>query len=172
MPIVNRDTEEPVTALATGALPEPQLEQAPDTARSSARPFARTTSSVRTSATELRGINNEVDPNYSAWDEIKGTPYEEHWSAFAPSNNRRYTQSLKRQLDKEDQDKRTLAAGGWTSTLANLSATILDPTILIPVGGEVAKGVEGYRFCERQRGRRLLAALPRLRRKPDFSHSG
>jgi hypothetical protein len=64
------------------------------------------------------------------------------------SNNHRYTDALKLQIDQEDKNNRTLAAGGWTSTAANLAAGILDPTIFIPVGGEIAKGAEGYRILK------------------------
>jgi hypothetical protein len=89
------------------------------------------------------GIGNEVDPNYSAWNEIKGTPYEEHWSSFANSNNSRYTQFLKTQIDRENDDRRTLAAGGLGGTIAGMAAGIVDPTLLIPVGGEVALAGKG-----------------------------
>jgi hypothetical protein len=84
------------------------------------------------------GISNEVDPSYSPWNDIKGTAYEEHWDSFANSNNSRYTQFLKTQIDREAEDRRTLAAGGWGGTVTGMIAGIIDPTLLIPVGGEVA----------------------------------
>ena len=89
------------------------------------------------------GISNEVDAAYSPWDDIKGTPYEEHWSSFANSNNPRYTQFLKTQIDSENEDRRTLAAGGWGGTATGIIAGVIDPTLLIPVGGEVALAGKG-----------------------------
>jgi hypothetical protein len=147
MPIVNRSPES-VLALDTGSIPEPQLDVAPDTGSIFGAAFRQNNliGSGLTHFGNFGGISNDTAPNYSAWDEIKGTPYEDRWHAFASSNNPRYTEALKRQIDQEDRDRRTLDSGGWTSTLANLSAGILDPTILIPVGGEVAKGLEGYRL--------------------------
>jgi hypothetical protein len=38
---------------------------------------------------------NEVEPGYNPWDDIKGTPYEEHWKSFASSNNHRFSNMLK-----------------------------------------------------------------------------
>lgn len=147
MPIVNR-VSEPITALASGTIPDAVPDVAPDTGSIFGAAFRQNNliGSAVTNAWNMGNVGNDPDPHYSAWDEIKGTPYEEHWQAFASSNNRRHTEALKHQIDTEQSDRRTLAAGGWTSTLANLSAGILDPTILIPVGGEVAKGFQGYRL--------------------------
>ncbi len=89
------------------------------------------------------GIDNKVDSSYNPWEDIKGTPYEEHWSSFASSNNSRYTQFLKTQIDRETEDRRTLAAAGWGGTIAGMTAGIIDPTLLIPVGGEIALAGKG-----------------------------
>ena len=89
------------------------------------------------------GVTNEVDEKYSPWNDIKGTPYEEHWSSFVSSNNPRYTEFLKKQIDSETDDRRTLAAGGWGGTVAGMIAGTVDPTLLIPVGGEVALAGKG-----------------------------
>lgn len=147
MPIVNRQ-QQPVTALATGSLPEASPAFDPSTGSIFGAAFRQNNiiGSTVTNAWNLGGTANTLDPSYSAWDDIKGTSYEDHWNAFASSNNRQYTDALKHQIDQEDNDRRTLASGGWTSTLANLSVGIADPTILIPVGGEVMKGLEGYRL--------------------------
>lgn len=146
MGIVSRETG--VMGLATGALPDTTPEQEPDTGSIFGAAF-RQGNILGSSAEAFKnfaGTTNSFDPAYSAWDDIKGTPYEEHWQAFAPSNNRRYTEALKSQIDTEEKDRRTLSAGGWTSTFAQLGAGLTDPTILIPVGGEVAKGIQGYRI--------------------------
>jgi hypothetical protein len=148
MGIVSRETAAPVMGLATGALPDAIPQQEPDTGSIFGAAFRQ--GNILGSSIEafknFAGTTNDFDPAYSAWDDIKGTPYEQHWQAFAPSNNRRYTEALKSQIDTEERDRRTLSAGGWTSTFAQLGAGLTDPTILIPVGGEVAKGIEGYRI--------------------------
>jgi hypothetical protein len=148
MPIINRQPE-PLTLVPTGVLPEPAAPApAPSTGEVLTSAFERNNliGSAFTNDYNFAGIDNSLDPNYSAWNEIKGTPYESKWNIFASSNNHRYTDALKLQIDQEDKNNRTLAAGGWTSTAANLAAGILDPTIFIPVGGEIAKGAEGYRI--------------------------
>jgi hypothetical protein len=146
MPIVSR-VAEPITSLATGVLPDmTSLHDDSDTTVLGAA--FRQNNLVASGITSWHftgGINNEVDPNYSAWNEIKGTPYEQHWDAFAASNNSRYTKALMQQIDREEKDKRTLDSSGWAGTFANLGAVVVDPTILIPVGGELAKAGQAYR---------------------------
>lgn len=89
------------------------------------------------------GTPNEVDPSYNPWEDIKGTPYEEHWSSFAGSNNRRFTEVLKARIDREEENRRTVAAAGGWGTVASIAASVIDPTILIPIGGEVAAAGKG-----------------------------
>lgn len=147
MPIVSTDAPDPF-ALATGRLPNPAAAAAhdPDFLETAGAAFRQ--ANVIGSAAErfhnFGGVTNDPEPNYSAWDDIKGTPYEDHWQIFAGSNNRRYTDALKRQVDTELQDRRTLAASGWTGTGLEVAAGIIDPTILIPVGGEIIKGRTAY----------------------------
>src|SRR5438128_7123197 len=147
MPIVNRQTE-PLLSVPTGMLPEPVKPEEPSTGSIFGAAFEQNNlvGSFLTNMSNVGGVDNKVDPTYNAWDEIKGTPYEDQWHVFATSNNSRYTGALKTQIDQENRNNRTLAAGGWTSTFANLSAGVLDPTILIPVGGEIATGAQGYRL--------------------------
>lgn len=89
-------------------------------------------------SSETNGVNNTVEQGYNPWNDIVGTKYEDHWKSFTRSNNRQYTEALKRQIDREEDDRRTMAAAGTLGTVSAIAAGILDPTILIPVGGEVA----------------------------------
>lgn len=89
-------------------------------------------------SSETNGVNNAVEQGYNPWNDIVGTKYEDHWKSFTRSNNRRYTEALKRQIDREEDDRRTMAAAGTLGIVSAIAAGILDPTILIPVGGEVA----------------------------------
>lgn len=89
---------------------------------------------------DMAGTTNEVEPGYNPWKDIVGTPYEEHWNSFVESNNPRYTARLKATIDRQNDDRRTLAGAGWMGTAAQIMAGVIDPTILIPVGGEIAAG--------------------------------
>ncbi|MBO9380020.1 hypothetical protein GG804_24950 [Sphingomonas histidinilytica] len=92
---------------------------------------------------DMSGATNQVEPGYNAWNEIAGTKYEGYWDSFVESNNRGYTARIKQQIDREDDDRRTLAAAGWQGTVAAMMAGVLDPTILIPIGGEIIAGGKG-----------------------------
>ena len=149
MPIVSRETGfNKLLSIPTGQLPVEPVQPAPSTSEIFGAAFERNNllGSTGVYLSNLGGVKNTLDPSYSAWDDIKGTPYESRWQEFAQSNNKQFTDALKMQIDQEDQNDRTLAAGGWTSTFANLAAGVLDPTIFIPVGGEIAKGAEAYRL--------------------------
>lgn len=151
MPLVDDKTVLPALTLPIGAVPLPEDIQSEKSGPSPGilETIGAAFRSENTVGSWVRreyngwGITNEADPNYSAWNEIKGTPYEDHWSSFVKSNNPRYTQFLKTQIDKEEDDRRTLAAAGWGGTVAGMVAGIIDPTLLIPVGGEVALAGKG-----------------------------
>ncbi|MGN6122855.1 MAG: hypothetical protein ACTHOJ_07850 [Sphingomonas oligoaromativorans] len=85
-----------------------------------------------------------MQPNYSPWDEVKGTPYAEHWSTFTGSTSHAQTEALKAQIDRqtarEQMDRATLSRAGWEGKVATMAASILDPMLLIPIGGEEAVG--------------------------------
>jgi hypothetical protein len=157
MPIVNRQPQS-LLSVPTGALPtlKPEFDPSTGSVFGAALQHNNLIGSYITNQLIEGGVDNKLDPTYNAWDDIKGTPYESHWDRFAQSNNPRYTGVIKQQIDQEDKDNRTLAAGGMTSVIANLAAGILDPTIFIPVGGEIAKGAEGYRLLKA--GARAAAA--------------
>lgn len=146
MPIVNRQPES-LLALPSGVLPSPQQEpEGPSTGSIFGAAFERNNlfGSALVHDYNFSRADNDFDPYYNAWDEIKGTHYEDKWEVFAQSNNSRYTSALKSQVDTEDRNNKTLAAGGGTALVANLSAGLLDPTIFIPVGGQIAKVRTGY----------------------------
>lgn len=118
--------------------PDPQDAPSPgvwDTIKSAFRTENMIGSAI---SSETNGVNNAVEQGYNPWNDIVGTKYEDHWKSFTRSNNRQYTEALKRQIDREEDDRRTMAAAGTLGTVSAIAAGILDPTILIPVGGEVA----------------------------------
>lgn len=85
-----------------------------------------------------------VDPNYDAWKDIQGTKYEAHWPSFYDVFNRSAATQMKNQIDREEADRSTLAAGGWFGLLSDLGASVFDPANLLP-GGELVRGAKvGY----------------------------
>jgi hypothetical protein len=87
---------------------------------------------------------NDFDPDYDPWQDIRGTRYERHWSSFVDVNNSRRAALVRQQIDQEEDDRRTLAAGGWSGTFASVAAGFLDPTILLPAGGAVRAARGGF----------------------------
>ena len=87
---------------------------------------------------------NSPTPGYSPLDTIKGTPHEgDDLSIYAGSHNEAYTRALMAQKDREGEDRRTVAASGWTGVAMGIGAGFLDPTLLLPVLGEERLGKIG-----------------------------
>src|SRR6185312_4945575 len=88
----------------------------------------------------------EPVPGYNPLDDIKGWKqpnyFLQHGDKFVGSQSPAETQSIKAQIDTEEQDKRTLAANGKVGFLAQTMAGMLDPTMLLPggVGVDAARG--------------------------------
>lgn len=135
----------PALGTVLGARPLPEQQQAPTPTTGDA--FGAAFRSVNTLgsaiAGETNGVNNDYQKGYDAWADIKGTDYEPYWSSFTKSYNPRYTAALKQQIDRENADRRTMDASGWTGTAAGLIAGVLDPTLLVPVGGEISLAGKG-----------------------------
>lgn len=100
-----------------------------------------------------RDVAASRDPNYSAWSDIQGTPYEDHWSVFADSPNAAVTTMLKKEIDDETANRRMLESAGIGGFLAGLAGSIIDPTLLIPVGGELKLAGSGVWAVGRAAGR-------------------
>jgi len=86
----------------------------------------------------LSGENEPVD-GYDALDDVEG--YEMFAQNFIESNNPGMTSRIKEQIDLEQQDKQTLAAGGVTGFVAQVAAGISDPMywplLAIPGGAAI-----------------------------------
>ncbi len=85
---------------------------------------------------------SDIEDGYNTWDDIKDTKYEEYWESFAPSNNSRYSDALKAQIDMEEQDRRNVQAGGATGIVASVAGGIVDLPSLVP-GLGIVRGVKG-----------------------------
>jgi len=80
---------------------------------------------------------------YNPLDDIRGTDYEAmHSGNFVASRSPGETQAIKRRIDQEDDDRRTLAASGTAGFVAQVAAGMIDPTLALP-GGVVVRSVKG-----------------------------
>lgn len=87
-----------------------------------------------------------IDLEYDPLKDIQGTPYAEHWEKFAGARTAADTAEMKRQIDRENDDRRTLAASGWNGTFMSIGASLLSPTTLLP-GAAIIKGAKGVRIA-------------------------
>lgn len=88
--------------------------------------------------TRMRGGFDDIDRDYNVFDDIKG--YENHMGRFENVFNARAAAAVKADIDRETQDKKILEASGWTGTVANVGASVIDLPSLIPVGALVGNG--------------------------------
>lgn len=87
----------------------------------------------------LQDVPDGIDP----WSEIKGTKYEPHFKSFVDVRNRRQFDNIRNDIDRETQDRKTIAAAPWwMSVPSSLLANVADPTFFIP-GGAFVRGVKG-----------------------------
>jgi hypothetical protein len=88
------------------------------------------------------------EPNYSPLPDIKGTPYFDNWAErFVASQSKAETESIKRQIDQEEADRRITHSAGWIGTVALTVAGTADPTLLLPGGVGVTATKEGATFA-------------------------
>jgi len=86
----------------------------------------------------------QVDDGFDAIDYVKDDPkYAPYVDEFAGVFNRKAADALKLQIDREEQDNRILASSGWTGTVAQLAAGVVDLPTLLPVGGGVVGSLRG-----------------------------
>lgn len=66
--------------------------------------------------------------------------YQEHATSFAGANNEYDVAAIKRQIDREERDRQTLADAGGLGIVASITAGIVDPINFVPIGGTVYRG--------------------------------
>lgn len=86
--------------------------------------------SLSSDDTQRRAPHNQ---NFNPFADIAG--YETHANRFIDTNTPDEVASVKKQIDREKEDKRVLSESGWWGFAAQLAAGTLDPVNLIPVGG-------------------------------------
>lgn len=97
-------------------------------------------------SSEAFGVDTRtVEPDLNPWEEIKDDPtYREHFDRFADVRNRAHLDAVKTDIDRETKDRETLSRSPWFGTAAEMGASIVDPTILLPGGAFVRAGKLGY----------------------------
>ncbi len=81
----------------------------------------------------------DVDRSHNPYDSIKGTELEPYLKYFAGSRNQTETDHISRRIREEMKDRKILAMSGWGGLGAELVASIVSPTTIMP-GGAVVKG--------------------------------
>ncbi len=81
----------------------------------------------------------DVDRSHNPYDSIKGTELEPYLKYFAGSRNQTETDHISRRIREEMKDRKILAMSGWGGLGAELVASIISPTTIMP-GGAVVKG--------------------------------
>ncbi len=82
------------------------------------------------------------DPDYRPWDDIQGTPFEAYSERFSGARDRDDVVAMKDQIEREQEDRAVLDAGGPMGFLSQIGAAILSPTTALP-GGFLIKGAKG-----------------------------
>lgn len=83
----------------------------------------------------------QKEEGFSSYAYNRGTRFDGD-ERFLEVFNQRAADSTRRQIEREEEDRRTLEASGWVGTVAEIGAGIASPTMLLP-GGAVVKGVRG-----------------------------
>ncbi|MEO6381987.1 MAG: hypothetical protein ABIO35_08315 [Nitrobacter sp.] len=134
MPII---PDGPISAPRVGFGQEPRVEDTGSVPLAAFRQGNIVVSALQ--AVRNSGPFTPVD-GYGALEDIKDSTYfDNHASRFYGSRSPNETSSIKRQIDQEENDHRTLAASGGYGIVASIAAGTFDPTIALP--GRVALGV-------------------------------
>lgn len=85
------------------------------------------------------GDDGKRNIDYDAWGQIQGTPYEDSYPEFFWVSNDAEAAQVKARLDREFKREQILSESGGLGLVAGLTAGVLDPMNLIPVGGAAVK---------------------------------
>jgi hypothetical protein len=82
-------------------------------------------------------------PGYDPITPLIGTKYEGLIGQSLGDVNPAQTRARMAEQDQEEKDQQALAGSGWAGTVASLGAGALDPSWLIPIGGELSAAGKG-----------------------------
>ena len=88
------------------------------------------------------GMDNYNDGEFDPVAYVKDHNLQGYESTFAPILNTQYADRAREQIEMQKHDTQTVAASGWTGTLAGFAAGATDLPMLIP-GTAAVKGVKG-----------------------------
>lgn len=90
------------------------------------------------------GIDYEtLEDGFDIGDELRSTPYESNM-AFVGVRNRKAMEAVKRQVDMEDTDRKTLAASGMYGQAIGMATSLVSPFTLAPGGAVVQSARRGF----------------------------
>ena len=90
-----------------------------------------------------QGDYNIPEEGFNSWEELRRIGREQDFESVVGVRNRKSFNAALQNIDRERENKRILdAAPWWQSTLAQIAAGTLSPTMLLPGGGAV-KSVKG-----------------------------
>jgi len=84
-----------------------------------------------------QALGEPTPEDYNPLRDIQG--YERYAQAFTDAESPDDTAIIKRRIDRELEDRRTLEAGGAEGVVAQIVAGTVDPILLVPVGGAITR---------------------------------
>lgn len=78
-----------------------------------------------------------IDDKHDPFEVIKGTDLEPFWKQFVSSRNADDTAAISQRIRQEQTDRRTISDAGWRGVAASMAASVLDPSILLPVAAPI-----------------------------------
>lgn len=93
-------------------------------------------------------VNDRKDFTYDSVTPLTGTEYEPYVDRFYDADTDEEVQTIKNRIDGELKDRDILSRGGKEAIFWSLSAAILDPINLIPIGGLLAKGTQAVKLAK------------------------
>ena len=100
----------------------------------------------------------QPDPDYDPFSDIENTHYAKYSRSFIGSHNPQETRLIKTKIDREIEDRKTMQAMGGMGIATALLAGVVDPINLVPVGGQIYRGVSTGSTVARMAGSTAAAA--------------
>lgn len=94
---------------------------------------------IYNTARVFANTRHEADPNFDVFDYVSRAGMEGYASRYIGTENEIDAEAITTQINTEQENKATIAAGGWEGVAAGAAAGLLDPTLLIPIGGTAYK---------------------------------
>lgn len=130
--------------VGTKALPEPEEQESPDFVNEVIPAAFRTENIIGSYFSDTSRAFNDAPFNQDldVWGEIAGTKYEAFEEDFAEVRNRAHLDAVKIDIDRELEDRATIAQAGATGYAAAMGAGFFDLPTLLP-GGVALRTAKG-----------------------------